>query len=174
MSSVFECVAVAVIVAAKYVIPILIIPFPFLAGWANFVLDTVDGDLLIPLGLEDPTYQLIDKSADWVTYIGMVGAARRWRIRRLVWGLFAFRTVGQLLFFVTREEIVFFLFPNFLEPLFLIYATVGYFRRDTVHEIYARHRVGIWIFVVLYKLQDEWITHVGNIDRTDLITRWFQ
>ncbi len=33
-----------------------------------------------------------------------------------------------------------------------------------------RHRVAIWAFVVLDKLQDEWITHVGNIDRTELIT----
>ena len=54
--------AVAVIIAAKFAIPVLIVRFPFAAGWANFVLDTVDGDLLIPLGLEDPTYQLIDKA----------------------------------------------------------------------------------------------------------------
>lgn len=174
MSSVLEWLAMATIVAAKFVIPILIIPFPFAAGWANFVLDTVDGDLLIPLGLDDPTYQLIDKTADWVTYVGMVGAARHWRIRRLIWGLFAFRTIGQLLFFVTREEIVFFLFPNFLEPLFLIYATIYHFRHERVFDIYTRHRIGIWIFVVLYKLQDEWITHVGNIDRTELLTRWFK
>jgi hypothetical protein len=73
------------IVVARYVIPVLILPFPFAAGWANFVLDTVDGDLLIPLGLDDETYQLIDKSADWATYVGMAIAGRRWHIRRTVW-----------------------------------------------------------------------------------------
>jgi hypothetical protein len=29
-----------------------------------------------------------------------------------------------------------------------------------------------WLFgtvIVIYKLQDEWITHVGNIDRSDLL-----
>ncbi len=36
------------LIIAKFVVPILIAPFPFAAGWANFVLDTVDGDLLIP------------------------------------------------------------------------------------------------------------------------------
>jgi hypothetical protein len=165
--------SIAVIILAKYAIPLLIIPFPFAAGWANFVLDTADGDLLIPLGLEDDTYQLIDKSADWVTYVGMAFAARRWKIKKTVYALFAMRTVGQLLFFITRAEIVFFLFPNFLEPLFLIYATIRHFRKDRVGDIYTAHRVAIWIFVVAYKLQDEWVTHVGNIDRTDLIKSVF-
>lgn len=164
---------IALIIVAKYVVPVLIVPFPFAAGWANFVLDTVDGDLLIPLGLDDDTYQLIDKSADWATYVGMAVAARRWHIKRTVFALFAMRTVGQLLFFITRAEIVFFLFPNFLEPLFLIYATIRHFRKDRVGEIYAAHRTAIWVFVVVYKLQDEWVTHVGNVDRTDLITSLF-
>ncbi len=87
--------------------------------------------------------------------------------------LFVFRTIGQLLFFITGAEIVFFLFPNFLEPLFLIYATIRHFNPERVAEIYTRHRVAIWVFVVLYKLQDEWVTHVGNIDRTELITGLF-
>ncbi len=166
-------IAIAFIVAAKFIVPVLIVPFPFAAGWANFVLDTVDGDLLIPLGLDDGPYQLIDKTADWFTYVGMLIAARHWKIRRTVIVLFIFRTVGQLLFFVTGAEIVFFFFPNFLEPLFLIYATIRHFRPEGVAEIYTRHRVAIWVFVVLYKMQDEWITHVGNIDRTELITNLF-
>ncbi len=166
-------IAIAVIIAAKFIVPVLIVPFPFAAGWANFVLDTVDGDLLIPLGLDDEPYQLIDKAADWFTYVGMVVAARNWKIRRTVIVLFLFRTVGQLLFFISSAEIVFFFFPNFLEPLFLIYATIRHFRPERVAEIYSRHRVGIWVFVVLYKLQDEWVTHVGNIDRTELITDLF-
>jgi hypothetical protein len=31
----------------------------------------------------------------------------------------------------------------------------------------------IVVLVVLYKLQDEYVTHVGNIDRTELIGRLF-
>ena len=27
----------------------------------------------------------------------------------------------------------------------------------------------VWAIVVLYKMQDEYITHVGNVDRTELI-----
>ncbi len=54
-----DSVLIAVVVARKCGLPVLLIPFPFLAGWANFVLDAVDGDLLIPLGLSDPVYQQV-------------------------------------------------------------------------------------------------------------------
>ena len=139
----------------------------------NFILDSVDGDILIPLGLSDQIYQLIDKSADYVTYACMVVAAWRWPLRRAVIALFALRTVGQLLFFVTGNEIVFFFFPNFLEPLFLVYATILFWKRGDAPAFFARHAVLIWVLVIAYKLQDEFITHVANIDRSELIGRLF-
>ena len=45
-------------------------------------------------------------------------------MRRAVIAFFVLRTLGQSLFFITDNEIVFLLFPNFLEPLFLVYATI--------------------------------------------------
>ena len=168
-----DSVLIVVGVAAKYLLPLLLIPFPFAAGWANFVLDSVDGDLLIPLGLSDPVYQNVDKSADYVTYVCMVVAAWKWPLRRAVIALFAVRTVGQALFFITNNELVFFLFPNFLEPLFLVYATILFFKRDAAPAFFARHAVVIWVLVIAYKLQDEFVTHVANIDRSELIGRLF-
>jgi hypothetical protein len=147
---------------------------PFGAGWANFALDSVDGDLLVPLGLSDHAYQPIDKAADWVSYVFMVVAARRWPIRKAAIALFGLRSVGQALFFATGDERVFFIFPNLLEPLFLGYATIRFFKDDAAPAFYARHRVAIWTVVVLYKLQDEWVTHIGNVDRTELIRGLFR
>jgi hypothetical protein len=60
-------VAIVLLVAAKFGLPLLIIRFPFATGWANFFLDSIDGDLLIPLGLPDEIYQPVDKLSDWVT-----------------------------------------------------------------------------------------------------------
>ena len=168
-----DAVLIALIVALKYLLPLALVPFPFLGGWANFVLDTVDGDLLIPLGLDDPLYQRIDKSADYVTYVCMVAAAWRWPLRRAVLALFALRTAGQALFFITDNELVFFLFPNFLEPLFLVYATILFVRREGAPAFFARHAVLIWALVIVYKLQDEYVTHVANVDRSELIGRLF-
>lgn len=171
----FDLAVIAVIIVLKYVLPIGLVYAPFWAGWANFILDTIDGDILIPRGLPDATYQLIDKAADWGTYIGMVVAAYKykWPMRRAILLLFCFRTLGQLLFFITRDERMFFFFPNFLEPLFLTYATLVVFKKKHAPEVYKKYFWVIWTGVILYKLQDEYITHIGNIDRSELIKKIF-
>ena len=175
----FQTIAIISVIFLKFAFPIAIVFFPFLAGWANFVLDTIDGDILIPLGLKDSTYQPIDKIADWATYIGMALAAWRlkWGIRRWIYGLFIFRSVGQLAFLVTGNEQILFYFPNFLEPLFLIYATIFFLKKAAepkAYDFYLKHKWAIWIFVVLYKMQDEYLTHISNVDRSDLIKNLFR
>jgi len=172
----FNLIGIGFVVFLKFAIPAAITFFPFAAGWANFVLDTIDGDILIPLGLTDQIYQPIDKIADWATYIGMVIAAWRfrWGIKKWIYGLFAFRSVGQIAFLISGDERLFFYFPNFLEPLFLIYATIFFIKKAAeplTYEFYRKHKWAIWVFVVIYKMQDEYITHIANTDRSDLIKR---
>lgn len=169
-----KIIGIGLIIFLKFTVPVFICFFPFVAGWANFLLDTVDGDILIPLGLADSTYQPIDKIADWATYIGMAVAAWRfkWGIKRWIYGLFVFRSIGQLFFLTHGDERSLFWFPNFLEPLFLIYATIFFFRKANemqTYDYYLKHKWAIWICVVIYKMQDEYISHIANIDRSDFI-----
>jgi len=178
-TSPIQVAAIALIVAAKFALPLLIVPFPFAAGWANFFLDGFDGDLLIPLGLSNELYQPLDKVTDWVTYVAIVVVAYRnvWPIRRLMLGLFLFRSIGQVGFLLTENELLLALFPNFLEPLFLVTVTILAWERVVRHlpdwqergfGILSRHRWLIGTVIVVYKLQDEYITHIGNIDRSEL------
>jgi hypothetical protein len=177
-----ESVAIGVIVAAKFGLPLLILRFPFAAGWANFFLDSFDGDLLIPLGLPNEVYQPVDKITDWVTYVAIVVFCFRhaWPTRRLMLVLFLYRSVGQITFLVTENELVLALFPNFLEPLFLVTVTILTFERvargapdwqERGFAILYRFRWLIGSVIVVYKLIDEYITHVGNIDRSELLQR---
>ncbi|MFM2105957.1 MAG: hypothetical protein RL338_989 [Chloroflexota bacterium] len=183
--SVPAVVAIGAVVAAKFGLPLLFLRAPFAAGWANFVLDSVDGDLLVPLGLPDPLYQTIDKSSDWVTYAMIVAAAYRggWPIRRLCLALFLFRSIGQIGFLVTKEELFLAAFPNFLEPVFLVAVSIHAFQRTVRRradwrehgfELLARHRLPIGAAIVVYKLQDEYFTHVANVDRSELIQRFLE
>ena len=177
-----EAGLIALIIAGKFVLPLLILRFPFAAGWANFVLDGVDGDLLVPLGLPNETYQPVDKIADWVTYVMIVLAAYRfaWPTRRLMLGLFLFRSVGQISFLLTGNELFLAAFPNFLEPLFLVTISILAWERVVRHQpdwqaagfaVLYRHKWLIGTLIVVYKLVDEYITHVGNIDRSELIQK---
>jgi hypothetical protein len=179
-SSPLETAAIVLIIAAKFALPLLIIRFPFAAGWANFVLDSVDGDLLIPLGLPNDTYQPVDKITDWVTYVAIVivGFRNAWPTKRLMLGLFLFRSIGQVGFLLTGNELLLAVFPNFLEPLFLVTASILAWERAIRHladwqergfAILHRHRWLIGTLIVIYKLQDEYFTHVANVDRSEFI-----
>jgi hypothetical protein len=181
-SSSLETAAIVLIVALKFALPLLILRFPFAAGWANFALDGIDGDLLIPLGLPNDIYQPVDKISDWVTYVAMVvvGYRRHWPIRRLMLGLFVFRSIGQIAFLLTEEELFLALFPNFLEPLFLVSASLLAWQRVVRHQadwqergfaVLFRHRWLIGTLIVVYKLQDEYFTHVANVDRSEFFQR---
>ena len=125
-TSPIQVAGIALIIVAKFVLPLLIIRCPFIAGWANFVLDGIDGDLLVPLGLPNETYQPVDKLSDWVTYVAIVVLAYRdaGPIRRLMLGLFLFRSIRQVGFLVTGNELMLPVFPTLLEPLFLVTASI--------------------------------------------------
>jgi hypothetical protein len=183
-ASPIQAAAIALIVAAKFGLPLLIIRFPFAAGWTNFFLDGIDGDLLIPLGLPNAVYQPVDKVTDWVTYVAIVVLAYRnaWPTKRLMLGLFLFRSIGQAGFLLTGNELLLAFFPNFLEPLFLVTATILAWERAVRHvpdwkergfAILHVHRWLIGTLIVVYKLQDEYVTHVGNIDRSDFVKQLF-
>lgn len=175
-----EVIAIGLIIAAKVAVPLAILAFPFAAGWANFVLDGIDGDLLVPLGLPNETYQPVDKLTDWLTYVVIVALAYRqgWPIRWLMLGLFLFRSVGQAAFLLSGNELVLALFPNLLEPLFLVVVSLMAWRRvvrrrpdwrESTFATLHRRRIPIGAAIVAYKLVDEYLTHVGNIDRSDLL-----
>ena len=162
------------IVALKFLLPVLYLWFPFAAGWGNWVLDSVDGDLLMPAGLDFGLYQNLDKAADWVTYLFIFIWGWRRPIRREITATFALRTVGQVLFFATQNEMMLFYFPNLLEPLFLVYVTMARFRGwEQAQAIYRAKLVWIWLFILIYKFQDEWFTHVVNVDRTEYFKALF-
>jgi hypothetical protein len=175
---------IALIVAAKFGLPVLIVWFPFAAGWANFILDGIDGDLLIPLGLPNEIYQPVDKVSDWATYVAIVVVAFRngWPTRRLMLGLFVFRSIGQVGFLATGNELLLAAFPNFLEPLFLVTVSILAYERAIRHlpdwqdrgfAVLARHRWLIGTVIVVYKLQDEYFTHVANVDRSEFVRQLF-
>lgn len=154
------------IIILKFLVPALMLKFPFHAVWGNYLLDVVDGDILLSLGINDYLYQTIDKFADYWSYIFMLILGLRWKIKKIIIILFAYRTIGQILFFLTRNEMVFLAFQNFLEPLVMAYSLI-IFKQKTEAEAfqtYKRHFKLIWAVVIGYKLWNEWYLHFANID----------
>jgi hypothetical protein len=155
-----------IVVALKIIVPALMLWFPFAGLWGNYFLDIVDGDILLSLGMSDEKYQLIDKSADLLSYVFMLLLGRKWQIKKTITVLFVYRLIGQILFFVTKNELFFFYFQNFLEPLMMAYALILFKLKseDKTYAFYKKHLIKIWTIVLLYKLWNEWYLHFANID----------
>ena len=154
------------VVLLKIAVPWSMLWFPFAGVWGNYFLDVVDGDILLGLGMSDGLYQTIDKSADLLSYVFMLILGLRWRIGKTIVVLFIYRLIGQVLFFITHDELMFVYFQNFLEPLVMVY-TLLLFRLKSekkVYQTYRKHIVLIWVIVIGYKVWNEWYLHYANID----------
>lgn len=159
-------VLVTIIVGLKFFVPATMLAHPLSGLLGNYVLDVVDGDVLQYLGMSDHTYQLIDKFADYVSYIFMLLLGLRWKVRKTVIALFIYRTVGQALFFITGNEMMFFYFQNFLEPFMIAYALILVIKKDEdkAYKTYKKYFFLVWLIVIAYKLWNEWYLHFANID----------
>lgn len=150
----------------KIIVPATMLKFPLFGIWGNYFLDVVDGDILLHLGMSETTYQLIDKSTDFISYVFMLILGLRWSIRKTVTVLFAYRVIGQVLFFITGKEILFFYFQNFLEPLMMIYVLILFKQKteEKAYLTYKKHIILVWVIILIYKVWNEWYLHFANID----------
>lgn len=144
---------------------------PFIGSWANYFLDVVDGDVLLTLGMSETHYQTLDKVADLFAYVIMFLVGKRWRIGKTITLLFVYRAIGQVLYFATGNEIVFFYFQNFLEPLVMTYALLLFKNKtdEKAYLSYQKHRFLIWGIILTYKIWNEWMLHLANIDLSLLL-----
>lgn len=155
------------VVSLKFAVPLLMLLNPLIGSWGNYFLDVVDGDILLELGLSDFNYQTIDKFADLFSYAVMLLVGLKWSIRRTIIILFIYRIIGQVLFFLTRNEMTFFYFQNLLEPLVMAYSILLFKNKwddKRAYLSYKRHFILIWIVILGYKVWNEWYLHFANID----------
>jgi len=77
-----------VAVSLRFLVPPLMLKFPLFGAWSNHILDSVDGDVLLELGMREETYQTIDRVADFFSYVIMLILGLRWQIRHVIILLF--------------------------------------------------------------------------------------
>lgn len=159
-------ILLVIVVCLKFIVPSFMLWVPIVGLWGNYILDVIDGDILLSLGMAEHTYQSIDKFADLVAYCFMFILAKRWHIRKTISILFAYRVIGQILFFITGDERIFFVFQNFLEPLMLIYVLLILKQKSEkkAYEIYKKYIWAWWGIILVYKVWEEWRIHLANMD----------
>jgi hypothetical protein len=177
MTATATAVFVAV-VAARFLVPLLIPRYPLPAIIAALILDGVDQTIFQSFGFDPPGYQGYDKAMDvYYLSIAYLSTMRNWTSRPAVQVarfLFFYRLVGVVAFELTDWRPLLVIFPNTFEYFFIAYEAYRLFwnparvsRRSWVIAAGA-----IWVFV---KLPQEWWIHIAQLDVTDTIAEvpWF-
>jgi hypothetical protein len=166
---------VAVIVAARLFVPLLIPRVPLVIVVA-LVIDAADQTLLATFTdvdtSESGSYQSVDKALDiYYLSIAYLSTMRNWTSRpafRVAQFLFYYRLVGVALFEYTDDRLMLLLFPNTFEYFFIAYEVTRL--RYEPSRFSARFWVivaaGLWIFV---KLPQEYWIHIAKLDFTDTV-----
>jgi hypothetical protein len=158
------------VVAARFLLPLLIIRYPLPAILACLVLDGVDQTIFQSFGYDPPGYQGYDKAMD-VFYLAVAYTAtmRNWtsptafRVGRF---LYFYRLVGVVAFEYSQARWVLLVFPNTFEYFFIAYEAVR------LRWSPARFSLRFWVVVagliwVVVKLPQEWWIHIAKLDLTD-------
>lgn len=166
---------IAVVLALRLVVPLLIPRFPLPALLASLVIDGVDGGIFSALtDMDMDWYQSFDKALDvYYLAIAYLAVRRNWPDRfsvALIAGLWYYRLVGVLAFELTGARWLLLVFPNTFE--YAVIAIEAVRTRWNPLRISRRALVitvaAIWVVI---KLPQEWWIHVAQLDFTDEFAR---
>jgi hypothetical protein len=160
------------VVAARFLLPLLIPRQPLPAIVGCLVLDGVDQSIFQAFGYDPPGYQSYDKAMDvYYLAIAYVATLRNWAsLPAFVVGrfLYFYRLVGVVAFELAQARWLLLVFPNTFEYFFIAYEAVRS-RWSPLRLLLAGWvlvAAGIWVFV---KLPQEWWIHIAQLDVTDTL-----
>lgn len=153
----------ALVLIIRLLLPLTIFRSPLWGGLLSIAADTIDILIFQWLGFPDGIgYHELDKLLD-VYYLSIEAiVAQSWLAlpRSIASALFAFRLVGVVLFEITGNRLVLFLFPNLFELFFLVYA---YTRAYRPTYALTGGDAAIWLTVLLVpKMAQEYALHYGK------------
>ncbi|WP_433727646.1 hypothetical protein ACQP2Y_12940 [Actinoplanes sp. CA-051413] len=166
------------VVAARFLVPLLIPRYPLPAIVTALILDAVDQTVFQSFGFDPPGYQGYDKAMDvYYLAVAYLSTMRNWTSRPAVQVarfLYFYRLVGVVAFELTDWRPLLLIFPNTFEYFFIAYEVYRLFwnpaRMSQRSWVIAAGL--IWVFV---KLPQEWWIHIARLDVTETIAEvpWF-
>jgi hypothetical protein len=163
----------AVVVGARFLVPLLIPLFPLPAVLACLVLDGVDQTIFQAFGYDPPGYQGYDKAMDvYYLAVAYLSTMRNWSSRpavRVARFLYFYRLAGVVAFELSEWRPLLLIFPNTFEYFFIAYEIVR------LGWDPARIRMRVWISIaaatwIVVKLPQEWWIHIARLDVTDMMS----
>ena len=173
MTETSDLVVFWLIVAARFLVPLLIPRYPLPGILAALVIDAVDQTVFQQFtNLPLDGYQGYDKALDiYYLTIAYISTLRNWSNRfafQVSRFLFYWRLAGVALFELTQLRPLLLLFPNTFEYFFIFYE--AYRLRWDPRQMSRRLVIGAAAFIwIVIKLPQEWWIHIAQLDTTDFI-----
>lgn len=153
----------------RILVPFLIFSYPILSTFLSIITDTIDGDIFQRARVKQKTYQLVDKTLDVYWYIFIIIFSFHGEFGHVLFLLFIFRLVGNLLYYILKDRHIFIFFPNIFEPFFCVY--VLSLRISWLHVLLEGENLFITMLIItVLKIINEVIIHGIRVDMTDLLT----
>lgn len=163
----------ALVVGARFIVPLFIPFFPLPAIIAALLLDGVDQTIFQTFtSLPLDGYQSYDKALDiYYLTVAYISTFRNWTNNfafRVSQFLYYFRLVGVVAFETTQLRALLLVFPNTFEYFFIWYEAVRLWwnPRKLTRTAVISAAAGIWIVI---KLPQEYWIHIAQNDVTDTI-----
>lgn len=168
-----DWIVFALVVAARFLVPLIIPFFPLPGILLALVIDGVDQTIFqVFTNLPLDGYQSYDKALDiYYLTVAYISTFRNWvnadafQVSRF---LFYYRLVGVALFEITYWRPLLIFFPNTFEYFFIWYEAVRLWwdPRKLPRTFVVSAAVGIWLII---KLPQEYWIHIAQMDATDFI-----
>lgn len=148
----------------RLIVPLFIFKSPLWGTLASVLVDLGDWYVINFQGPSDYIYyQNWDKAMDLYYLTIAFVITFRWKdtlAQKVAGGLFFYRIVGDVLFWVTQNRSVLFLFPNFFENFFIFYLLFDFLFKKT--KFLTSWKIGCVLFVLLAvpKIILEYFLHV--------------
>jgi hypothetical protein len=165
----------AIVIALRLIVPLLIFRRPLAGGVAAMIMDTIDVVLIsaLDLGGFGDYYHTTDKLLDTYYLSFEFAVALRWSNAYARWiaaALFPYRLLGVLLFELTGQRVMLFVFPNLFENWWLYCAfTLQHAPRYAPRS--PQSAALALVLLLIPKMAQEYVLHYAEIRPWDWIKR---
>ena len=163
------------IVALRLTVPLSIFRYPLWGAVASLLIDAFDVVLIELMGLGgfDDNYHTLDKLLDtyylsflWAVSFGWTNEFAKW----ISVALFPYRVIGVLLFEITNERVMLFIFPNIFENWWLYCAATARYAPRIEPKSWGSSAIVLAILLIP-KMAQEYLLHYAEAQPWDWIKR---
>jgi len=147
----------------RLIVPISILRFPLLGMLASIEADILDWNFIgVTSGQVNVVYQNWDKAMDFYSYLFVVWIVLHWSdiwARRIALGLFGYRAIGTVLFWITGRPALLFFFPNVFENFVILCLIIFWLSKKKKLNFEPRQKVIMLAVLIIPKMIQEYFQH---------------